>query len=145
MTYAAPVKDLLFCITELAGLDQVATLPGFEDAGIEKLPRFMVYNPFNAWGRQREVPAPARLQERGPGFLTSPRVVQRDRPLFRREVRDHLVALERLGASDELRVVHAILSGTHVRFFTRRSAIEIATIRCRCASNQTTPSGSRRT
>jgi L-lactate dehydrogenase complex protein LldF len=26
-------------------------------AGIEKLPRFMVYNPFNAWGRQREVPA----------------------------------------------------------------------------------------
>ena len=26
-------------------------------AGIEKLPRFLVYNPFNAWGRQREVPA----------------------------------------------------------------------------------------
>ena len=25
-------------------------------AGIERLPRFMVYNPFNAWGRQREVP-----------------------------------------------------------------------------------------
>jgi L-lactate dehydrogenase complex protein LldF len=25
-------------------------------AGIEHLPRFMVYNPFNAWGRQREVP-----------------------------------------------------------------------------------------
>jgi L-lactate dehydrogenase complex protein LldF len=29
-------------------------------AGIEHLPRFLVYNPFNAWGRQREVPtAPA--------------------------------------------------------------------------------------
>jgi L-lactate dehydrogenase complex protein LldF len=26
-------------------------------AGIEHLPRFMVYNPFNAWGRQREVPS----------------------------------------------------------------------------------------
>jgi L-lactate dehydrogenase complex protein LldF len=29
-------------------------------AGLEHLPRFIVYNPFNAWGRQREVPtAPA--------------------------------------------------------------------------------------
>src|SRR3954449_2995118 len=35
MTYAAPINDMLFCMTELAGLDQVATLPGFEDAGIE--------------------------------------------------------------------------------------------------------------
>jgi L-lactate dehydrogenase complex protein LldF len=26
-------------------------------AGIDRLPRFMIYNPFNAWGRQREVPA----------------------------------------------------------------------------------------
>jgi L-lactate dehydrogenase complex protein LldF len=26
-------------------------------AGIEHLPRFMIYNPFNAWGRQREVPS----------------------------------------------------------------------------------------
>jgi L-lactate dehydrogenase complex protein LldF len=26
-------------------------------AGIDHLPRFMIYNPFNAWGRQREVPA----------------------------------------------------------------------------------------
>jgi L-lactate dehydrogenase complex protein LldF len=25
-------------------------------AGIDRLPRFMIYNPFNAWGRQREVP-----------------------------------------------------------------------------------------
>ena len=29
-------------------------------AGLDHLPRFVVYNPFNAWGRQREVPsAPA--------------------------------------------------------------------------------------
>jgi len=29
-------------------------------AGIDRLPRFMVYNPFNAWGKQRELPsAPA--------------------------------------------------------------------------------------
>jgi L-lactate dehydrogenase complex protein LldF len=26
-------------------------------AGIEHLPRALVYNPFNAWGRQREVPS----------------------------------------------------------------------------------------
>jgi len=26
-------------------------------AGIEHLPRALIYNPFNAWGRQREVPA----------------------------------------------------------------------------------------
>ena len=34
-TYQAPVKDLLFCMTELAGLDRVATLPGFEEAGVD--------------------------------------------------------------------------------------------------------------
>ena len=31
MTYRAPVKDMLFCMKELAGLDAVARLPGFED------------------------------------------------------------------------------------------------------------------
>jgi alkylation response protein AidB-like acyl-CoA dehydrogenase len=35
MTYRAPVKDMLFCMTELAGLDDVAKIPGFEDAGTE--------------------------------------------------------------------------------------------------------------
>ncbi len=35
MTYRAPVKDMLFCMQELAGWDQVAKLPGFDDAGIE--------------------------------------------------------------------------------------------------------------
>ncbi len=35
MTYLAPVKDMLFCMKELAGLDEVAKLPGFEEAGIE--------------------------------------------------------------------------------------------------------------
>ena len=35
MSYRAPVKDMLFCMKELAGLEQVAQLPGFEDAGIE--------------------------------------------------------------------------------------------------------------
>src|SRR6187431_1621335 len=31
MTYRAPVKDMLFCMRELADLDAVAKLPGFED------------------------------------------------------------------------------------------------------------------
>ena len=30
-SYRAPVKDMLFCMRELAGLDEVARLPGFED------------------------------------------------------------------------------------------------------------------
>ena len=35
MTYRAPVNDMLFCMKELAGLEQVAQLPGFEEAGLE--------------------------------------------------------------------------------------------------------------
>jgi len=33
MSYRAPVKDMLFVMKELAGIDAVATLPGHEDAG----------------------------------------------------------------------------------------------------------------
>ena len=35
MTYRAPLKDMLFGMKELAGIDQVAELPGFEEAGYE--------------------------------------------------------------------------------------------------------------
>ena len=35
MSYIAPVKDLLFAIEHLARIDQVAQLPGFEDAGLD--------------------------------------------------------------------------------------------------------------
>ncbi len=35
MTYRAPVDDMLFCMRELADLEAVARLPGFEDAGLE--------------------------------------------------------------------------------------------------------------
>jgi alkylation response protein AidB-like acyl-CoA dehydrogenase len=35
MTYRAPINDMLFCMKELAGLENVARLPGFEDAGLE--------------------------------------------------------------------------------------------------------------
>ncbi len=35
MTYRAPVKDMLFCMQELAGLERIAQLPGFEEAGLE--------------------------------------------------------------------------------------------------------------
>ena len=35
MNYAAPVKDMLFVKRELAGLKEIAALPGFEDAGEE--------------------------------------------------------------------------------------------------------------
>ena len=35
MSYRAPVKDMLFVMKELAGIDAVAQLPGFEDAGVD--------------------------------------------------------------------------------------------------------------
>jgi hypothetical protein len=35
VSYVAPVKDMLFCMQELAGLERVAALPGFEDAGLD--------------------------------------------------------------------------------------------------------------
>ncbi len=35
MTYKAPVKDMLFNIQHLSRIDQIAALPGFEDAGLE--------------------------------------------------------------------------------------------------------------
>ena len=35
MSYTAPVKDMLFCMRELAGLETIAQMPGFEDAGID--------------------------------------------------------------------------------------------------------------
>ena len=35
MTYKAPVKDMLFNMKHVAGLEQVAQIPGFEDAGLE--------------------------------------------------------------------------------------------------------------
>ncbi len=35
MAYRAPVKDMLFCMTELAHLDEVTKIPGFEEFGAE--------------------------------------------------------------------------------------------------------------
>src|SRR4051812_44831216 len=35
MTYRAPLKDMLFDIRHLAGIDAIAKLPGFEEAGFE--------------------------------------------------------------------------------------------------------------
>ncbi|MEM5435263.1 acyl-CoA dehydrogenase [Paraburkholderia diazotrophica] len=35
MSYTAPIKDMMFVIRELAGLDDIAELPGFEEAGLE--------------------------------------------------------------------------------------------------------------
>ena len=33
--YVAPVKDLMFVLEEVAGLDEVAALPGCEEVGID--------------------------------------------------------------------------------------------------------------
>ncbi|WP_143810968.1 acyl-CoA dehydrogenase N-terminal domain-containing protein, partial [Paraburkholderia piptadeniae] len=33
MSYTAPVKDMLFVLSELSGIEDIAKLPGFEEAG----------------------------------------------------------------------------------------------------------------
>ena len=35
MSYTAPVKDMLFDIRHLAGIDEIAKIPGFEEAGFD--------------------------------------------------------------------------------------------------------------
>ena len=35
MSYIAPVKDMLFAIEHLAQIEQVAQIPGFEDANLD--------------------------------------------------------------------------------------------------------------
>ena len=35
MTYKAPIKDMLFAMKHVAGIDQVALIPGFEEAGYD--------------------------------------------------------------------------------------------------------------
>ncbi|MEI6003068.1 acyl-CoA dehydrogenase, partial [Paraburkholderia bengalensis] len=35
MSYSAPVKDMMFVMQELAGLEEIATLPGFEEANAD--------------------------------------------------------------------------------------------------------------
>jgi 3-(methylthio)propanoyl-CoA dehydrogenase len=35
MSYRAPLKDMLFVMKELAGIDSIAQLPGFEEAGLD--------------------------------------------------------------------------------------------------------------
>jgi len=35
MSYIAPIKDMLFNMQHLAQIDQIANMPGFEDAGLE--------------------------------------------------------------------------------------------------------------
>src|SRR6476659_10075292 len=35
MSYTAPLKDMLFDIQHLAGIEQIAQIPGFEEAGLD--------------------------------------------------------------------------------------------------------------
>ena len=35
MSYTAPVKDMLFNMQHLAHIEQIAQIPGFEDAGFD--------------------------------------------------------------------------------------------------------------
>ena len=35
MSYVAPVNEMLFCMKELADLEAIARLPGFDEAGLD--------------------------------------------------------------------------------------------------------------
>ncbi len=78
MSYRAPVKDLLFAATELAGLEAVARLPGHEDAGadtaqavFEECARFNeeVVAPLNWTGDQRPSTISQGQVTTSPGFV----------------------------------------------------------------------------
>jgi alkylation response protein AidB-like acyl-CoA dehydrogenase len=77
MSYRAPVKDMLFLMKELAGIDAVATLPGFEDAGyetaaavLEECAKFNegVVAPLNWTGDQQPSSFKAGVVTTTPGF-----------------------------------------------------------------------------
>jgi alkylation response protein AidB-like acyl-CoA dehydrogenase len=77
MSYRAPVKDMLFVMKELAGIDAVAALPGFEDAGfdtaaavLEECARFNegVVAPLNWEGDQQPSSFSAGKVTTTPGF-----------------------------------------------------------------------------
>jgi 3-(methylthio)propanoyl-CoA dehydrogenase len=87
MGYAAPVKDMMFVLKELAGLDQVAQLPGYEEATsdvveaiLEEAAKFAggVLAPLNFSGDQegtkwhdKEVTMPAGFKEAYSQFAES--------------------------------------------------------------------------
>ncbi len=77
MSYRAPVKDMLFLMKELAGIEAVATLPGFEDAGydtatavLEECAKFNegVVAPLNWTGDQQPSSFKAGVVTTTPGF-----------------------------------------------------------------------------
>ena len=77
MSYQAPTKDLLFCMTDLAGLDQVAALPGFKEAGadiaqavLEECARFNegVIAPLNWGGDEKPSTWKEGVVTTSPGF-----------------------------------------------------------------------------
>jgi alkylation response protein AidB-like acyl-CoA dehydrogenase len=77
MSYQAPVKDMMFVIRELAGLDQVRQLPGFEDATddtvqavLEEAAKFNgdVLAPLNWTGDQQPAAVKDGVVTTTPGF-----------------------------------------------------------------------------
>ena len=77
MTYRAPVRDMMFVIRELAGVDAVAQLPGFEDAGadtaqavLEEAAKFNegVVAPLNWTGDQQPSSLNGNIVTTTPGF-----------------------------------------------------------------------------
>ena len=77
MTFQAPVKDMLFVIKELANIDAIAALPGYEEAGydtavavLEECARLAneVIAPLNAEGDKRPSTFSAGVVSTTPGF-----------------------------------------------------------------------------
>ena len=45
MTYKAPVKDMLFVLQNIAGVEQITQLPGFEDYDLDTAAAVLFHNP----------------------------------------------------------------------------------------------------
>jgi hypothetical protein len=80
MSYVAPVKDMLFNIQHLAKIDQIAQIPGFEDAGLdtaqavlEEAAKFNegVLAPLELGGRQKSFKLERWSRHRHPRFQGS--------------------------------------------------------------------------
>ena len=90
-TYQAPLADMQFVLNELAGIDAVGKLPGFEEATpdvvaaiLEEAGKFAtnILDPIEAWWRRHGKPDPYPAGGWGPA--SSDRMLARDGRVWRK-------------------------------------------------------------
>ena len=64
-TYTAPLKDMQFVLTELAGIDKVAALPGYEEAAADVVEAILEVPPSSRGASWRRSTTAAIRRARG--------------------------------------------------------------------------------